>query len=313
MYDSSVENLHGPVLAKHAIADPTAFARIAGNSDRAKVCHFVRARLLSTYSFLSTRSNENDACILLTRCFEQMAYLTIHNQEEENSWIKPVYDKLDDKFHAETEYQNKVFYPVLQQLPEYISHVSHLHLQSQLQINLQDFISQMPIIIQFLHFKTELNNPTHAQQRLKILRQILNSTDFLKITKYIHDLCQFYVLLHHTYAQLIERDEFFEFKLKELCDRGQKHYRKINPVQFLNENKTHQSIIDNGIKAVNAYHDFADGLIQPGACDETQHFTSITIDTPISYLTTTDNYDEGDIVLRILRYLSFVKKTFYAL
>ncbi|CAF1275007.1 unnamed protein product [Didymodactylos carnosus] len=303
LYDASVENLHGSILAKHAIADQTAFARIAGKSDRTKVCHFVRARLLSTYNFLSIRSNQNDACILLTRCFEQIALLTINDQEEEESWIKPMYEKVDDKLHAEKQYQNKIFYPILQQLTDHKSYVSDLNVQSQLQINLQDFTSRMPINIQFLHFKTELNNPIHLQLPLNILRRILNSTDFLKMTKYIHDLSQFYVLLHQTYTKLIEQDQFSEVTLKQLYDRGQKYYKNISEVHLLNENKTHRSIIKSGIEAVNAYHQFADGLIRPGACDEMQRFTSITYDTPVSYLVTTDNHDEGDIVMRILSVL----------
>ena len=50
---------------------------------------------------------------------------------------------------------------------------------------------------------------------------------------------------------------------------------------------------------------FADGLIRPGACDETQRFKTITFETPVNYLVTNDNYDEGDIVMRILRLIHY--------
>ncbi|CAF2853244.1 unnamed protein product [Rotaria sp. Silwood2] len=85
LFNESVENLHGPILATHAVADDTAVCRLAGNNNRTKVCHFVRARLLSTFNFLSIRSNQDDACILLNRCLEQMAFLTINHQQAENS------------------------------------------------------------------------------------------------------------------------------------------------------------------------------------------------------------------------------------
>ncbi len=312
MYDASVENLHGPILAKHAIADTAVVTRIAGNSDRTKVCHFVRARILSTFNFLSIRSNQNDACILLNRCFEKMAFLTMNHQEEEGSWIKPIYKELTDEHNAEKEYQNRIFYPMLQQLPEHKSYVNDLYLKTQLQINLQGFVSQMPINIQFLHFKTELNNPKHLKLPLNILRHTLNSPDFFKMTKYIHDLSKFYILLHQTYTKLIERDQFSEITLENLYDQGKKHYKNVHQIQLLNENKSHRSIIENGINAVNAYHQFADGLIRPGACDETQRFTSITMETPVSYLVTTDNHDEGDIVMRILRYISYLNLIQYS-
>jgi hypothetical protein len=235
-----------------------------------------------------------------------MAFLTINHQEEEGSWVQPIYEDLTDEHNAEKEYQNRIFYPVLQQLSEHKSYVNDLYLKTQLQINLQSFISQMPINIEFLHFKTELNNPIHLQCPLNILRHTLNSPDFFKMTKYIHDLSKFYILLHQTYTKLIERDQFSEVTLKNLYDRGKKHYKNIDQIQLFNENKSHLSIIENGIEAVNAYHQFADGLIRPGACDATQRFTSITMETPVSYLVTTDNHDEGDIVMRILRYISLL-------
>ncbi|CAF2707124.1 unnamed protein product [Rotaria sp. Silwood2] len=69
LFDRSVENLHGPVLSPTAIADNTPVYRLAGDNIRAKVCYFVSTRLLSTFHFLSIQLNQNDACILLTRCF----------------------------------------------------------------------------------------------------------------------------------------------------------------------------------------------------------------------------------------------------
>lgn len=269
--------------------DVTPVFHLAGNSIRAKVCQFVCTRILSTYHFLSTQFNLNDACILLTCSFERMACLT----QNQSSWINPLYRTLHSQHRAERRYQKEVFYFVHEKLMQYKTVVSQLNLQSEIQRNLQNFIDQMPIIIQFTHFKTELHRPRDSLASLKILQHVLNSFDFLKITRLISDLSQFYLLLHQTYSQLIERDEFHGMTLKELYDRGEK-YRQ-------NENKSHRTIIDNGINAVNAYHQFAGGLIRPGACDETQRFTTISFDTPVHYLVTNENHDEGDIIMRILR------------
>ncbi|CAF1567573.1 unnamed protein product, partial [Rotaria sordida] len=167
-------------------------------------------------------------------------------------------------------------------------------------MNLQQFIDQMPIIIQFIDFKTELYRQINLETSLKILQQTLNSLPFLKITKLIYNLSQFYRLLHQTYSKLIEQNEFLTITLQELYDRGQKYYNNSNYQQNQNEDRTHRSIIENGIEAVKIYHQFSNGFIRPGACDETQHFSIITFDTPVSYLVTNENHDEGDIVMRIL-------------
>lgn len=160
----------------------------------------------------------------------------------------------------------------------------------------------MPIWIEFKDFKTELSHPRNSRLSLDLLRYILESLDFLKMTHWIYDLSQFYILLHRTYGQLIERNEFTAITFQELHDRAEKQAKGSNCFRCPIQNNKHLSIIQNGIKAVNAYHEFANGLIQPGACDETQRFTRISIDTPISYLVTTENHDEGDMIMRILRY-----------
>ncbi|CAF3326320.1 unnamed protein product [Rotaria sp. Silwood2] len=301
LFNESVENLYGPILAKHAIDYSGNDGKMVGGNLRAKVCHFVRARILSTFHFLSIRSNQDEACILLNRCFEQMAFLTC--DQRQHSWIKPFYTTLVDVLKAEQEYQNQIFYPIYQKLAEYKTYVNSLQLESQLQTNLQDYIIRMPMIIHFLHFKTELGNPSHSKMPLNILRNLLNSTDFLKMTKIIYDLSQFYILLNYTYTQLIERDEFTAITLRELYERGQKRFSTIYNFDNRNENNNHMLIIENGIKAVNIYHKFTDGLIQPGACDETQRFFIIGHDTLVSYLVTTGNNDEGDIIMRIIRVL----------
>ena len=299
LFNDSPQNLYGPILAKHAIDDQNVLHRIVGQNIRSKVCHFVRARLIATYSFLSIQSNQDDTCMLLNRCFEQMAQLT----QPENLWIKPVYTKFEDKFQAEEQYQILVFYPINQQLAEYKKWINDLHLQSQVQKVLLEYVSQVPILIQFKHFKTELCNPGNTRLPLTILRKILDSFDFLKMTRSIYDLGRFYLLLHQTYAQLIVREEFAAITLHELHERGQKRQQNSNRLNYQNQNNQYSTVIDKGIEAVNAYHRFADGLIQPGACDETQRFTAISHDTPASYLLTTENYDEGDIVMRILRFV----------
>lgn len=301
LFANSVQNLHGPILAPHAIADNTNDGRIAGNSPRTKVCHFVRARLLSTFHFLSARSNQDDACLLINRCFEQLAFVTIHHQQPDNAWMKPTFATLNEETKAEKEFQDRIFYAVFQKLAEHKAYVNQLHLQSQIQTNLQTYVSQLPMLIQYLHFKTELHNPIYAGASLKILQHVLNSSDFLALMKSIYDLSQFYLLLHQTYSLLIEQDEFLQVTLEQLYRRGQEHHNNADHLLEGNRNNNHLSTIENGIEAVNGYHAFTDGLIRPGACDETQRFKIITMETPIHYLVTTENHDEGDIVMRILR------------
>jgi hypothetical protein len=296
--------LHGHILAPSAIADNTPEGRIAGNNERTKVCHFVRARLMSTFSFLSIHSNPDNACILLGRCFEKIAFLTM---DQRDSWIKPLYITLDDELRAETEYQSHVFFPAYQSVAKHKTYINEVQLSSEIQNSLHKFITQMPITIEFLHFKTELCNPTHSYLSLKIIKQVLDSTDFLKMTKYIPDLSQFYLLLHQTYTQLIERDEFFTITLQELYDRVQKHLVNSHHQKYRHETNNHSIIISKGIEAINAYHHFTNGLIRPGACDETQRFSTVSCDTTVHHFVTTENHDEGDIIMRILRYIFSLK------
>ena len=119
----------------------------------------------------------------------------------------------------------------------------------------------------------------------------------LNITELIYDLGKFYLLLHRTYGKLIEVQEFFSVTLRELHDRAAKRLR-YSDFQRHDHNR---AIIEKGITAVRRYHQFSTGLIRPGACNETQRFTPIEWDTPVHYLVTNDNPDEGNIILRILR------------
>ena len=244
----------------------------------------------------------NDACIILTRCCEQMARLTL----EQQPWIKPVYRTLEEKYQAEQDFNSQIFQFVERKLPDYKTYINQINLQSQVQQTLQDFIDRMPLIIDYQHFLKELNRLNTVEFNPQVLKHILNSFEFLSITNSIYDLSQFYLLLHQTYTQLIERDEFTEITLKTLYERGQQYF---NHSQYQNENKTHRTIIDNGIKAVNEYHSFADGLIRPGACDETQRFYKISDETPVNYLVTTENHDEGDIIMRILRLVKSISRS----
>ncbi|CAF0904066.1 unnamed protein product [Adineta ricciae] len=293
--ERAVEHLNGPILSTSAIMDNRMAHRLVGDDIRAKVCHFVCTRILSSFHFLSTRTNQTDVCLLLNRCFERMAYLT---QEQTNGWIRASYRSLTDQHHAEAEYQNQVFYFIHERLSEHKTYINNLNLKSEIQRDLQNFIDHLPAVSQFTDFKTALYHPRYSQPTLKILRDIFNSFDFLKITKLIYELSQFYLLIHQTFTQLIERTEFVSITLKELYDRGQKYYQ-----QHQNEERSYQSIIDSGIEAVNQYHQFTNGLIRPGACDETQRFPKITIETPVSYLATNENHDEGDIIMRIISVL----------
>jgi hypothetical protein len=297
--DESVDNLCGPILSPSAIADNTPAGRMGGDCLRAKVCHFVRARLFSVFNFLAIRSNQDDACILLNCCFERMAHLTVHQRQ---SWIKPIYSDINDKLNAEKRYQNEVFYYINQQFAEYKTYIDRVQLQSQIQFDLQKYTSQMPITVQTIHFKTEMYNPRNSHLALRVLQKFIDSTEFLKMTKHIYELSRFYLLLHQTYAQLIDREKFYEITLKELHERAKEHLSNYACWHRRNEAKNHMDIIKKGIEAVNAYHTFTSGLIRPGPCDETQRFTEISLTTQIHYLVTNENPDEGDIIMRILRY-----------
>ncbi|CAF1299608.1 unnamed protein product [Rotaria magnacalcarata] len=298
--EDSVENLHGPILAPTAIDDTTPACRQAGQSIRAKTCHFVCARLLSTFHFLSLRLNHEDSCILLSRCFERMAFLTANQQQ----WIQPVYTRLDDKLNAEEEFQNDVFYFVFDKLVEYKADINQRILQSQIQRNLQQFIDQMPLVLDFQHFQIALHRSnTQSTLSLKLLRFILDSFGTLKVTKLITHLARFYLLLHQTYAQLIKTDELLTMSLRNLHARAEKRFHQFYNPYDQNEKENHRTIIDNGIEAVNSYHQFSHGLIRPGACDQTQLFKTITFDTPVDYLLTMDDADVGNIIMRILSVL----------
>ncbi|CAM4768543.1 unnamed protein product [Rotaria magnacalcarata] len=300
LFDESVENLHGPILSPTAIDDNTIDVRIAGDNLRTKVCHFVRARLLSTFNFLSIRSNPDETCILLGRCFEQMAFLTINEQD---SWIKPIYSTLDDELSAEAKYESEVFFLAFQKVTKHKTYINQLQLQSEIQTSLHQFVTQMPMTIHFSHFQVELCNPMHSSLPLKLLRHILDSVDILKMTKYIPDLSRFYLLLHQTYTQLIESEEFINITMQELYNRAQKLFVSSHHQHYPNETNNHYTIISKGIEAINAYHKFTDGLIRPGACDETQRFSTVSHDTPVHHFVTTENHDEGDITMRILSVL----------
>lgn len=230
-----------------------------------------------------------------------MAYLTL---QPDNFWIEPVYNDLEVKRNAEQTYQEEVFFYIHEKLAQHKTYVDRVQLQSPFQFELQKYISQAPINVRSTHFKTEMYNPRNAHLNLQILQKFFNSTEFLTITKYIYELSRFYILLHQTYAQLIERDNFSETTLKQLHDRAKEHLTNYTHAQRQNEAKNHMDIIKKGIEAVNAYHTFTGGLIQPGPCNRTQHFMEISVDTPVHYLVTNENPNEGDIVMRILRYVT---------
>ncbi|CAF4930839.1 unnamed protein product, partial [Rotaria sp. Silwood1] len=296
LYESSVDNLHHPILAKHAINPTADLAGISKDSIRARTCYFVCTRLLSTNMFLQLQLNQDDACLLFNRCFELFAQHT--RQLDQNPWIKPLYKTNADKLEAEKEFRNKIFYPTHKRLVDYKQIINKLESQSEPQTRLLDYVSRMSIIIEVIHFKTELCNPESSQLPLTVLRRLLDSFEFLKMTRYIYALSQFHVLIHRTFTRLIEQNEFHTITLKELYERAS---QLSNRLRQSNQQDKYYKIIEKGIEAVNAYHSFANGQIRPGACDITQRFEPISMDTPISYLVETDSYDEGDIIMRILR------------
>lgn len=251
------------------------------------------ARLLSTFHFLSLRLNLEDSCILLTRCFERMAYLTVDDSQE---WITPVYKRIASKQNAEEHFQNNVFFFVFDKLTTYKDDINERILQSQIQCDLQRFRNQMPLVLDYQDFQTDLSRSnTQLSSSLRILRCILDSFDILKVSTAVTHLARFYLLIHQNYTQLVQKDELFTITLKELYERALKNSYNQN------EKEDHQVIICNGIESVNLYHQFAEGFIRPGACHQTQRFEKISFDTPLNYLLTIDNQDEGNIIMRILR------------
>ncbi|CAM2729399.1 unnamed protein product [Rotaria socialis] len=298
LYESSVGNLCHPILAKHAINPTADLAGISKDSIRARTCYFVCTRLLSTNIFLQLQMNQDDVCLLFNRCFELFAQHT--RQLDRNPWIKPLYKTNIEKLEAEKEFRNKIFYPTNNKMADYKQIINNLQSQSEPQTRLLDYVAKMSIIIEVIHFKTELCNPESSQLPLTILRRLLDSFEFLKMIRYIYALSQFHVLIHRTFTRLIEQNEFHTITLKELYERAS---QLSNRLRQPNQQDKYYKIIEKGIEAVNTYHSFANGQIRPGACDITQHFEPISMDTPISYLVETDSYDEGDIIMRILSVL----------
>ncbi|CAF1604719.1 unnamed protein product, partial [Didymodactylos carnosus] len=113
LYENSVENLYGPVLSRNAIdATDEIRYRIVDTNVRTRLCHFIRARLLSTMNFLSIRSTKDDACLILNRCFEQFAMLKLNTHDVQYQWIKPIFRTSEEELKAEENFQNQIFYPV---------------------------------------------------------------------------------------------------------------------------------------------------------------------------------------------------------
>ena len=240
--------------------------------------------------FLSLQSNQDDACLLFNRCFELFAHQT--HQLEQNLWIQPIYITVNEEREAEKEFQKKIFYPTYQKLVGYKQIINLLQSKTEVQTKLQNYITQMPLLIEMIHFKTELSNPEAFKLPLLILRRLFDSFEFLKMTRLIYPLTQFHILLHRTFTQLIEQQEFLKVSLEELYKRA---------CQSSNHQNKYKTIIEKGIEAVNTYHQFTDGHIRPGACDLTQRFETVSMKTEVNYLVETDNHEDGNIIMRILR------------
>ncbi|CAF1384007.1 unnamed protein product, partial [Adineta steineri] len=170
LFDSSVENLNGPILAGSAINETAVRERIDDRSDRAKTCFFVCTRLLSTNFFLLLQSNQDDACLSFNRCFELFAQQS--HQPDENPWIQPIYTTINEEREAEKEFQQNIFYPTYQKLNDHKQIINILQSKTEVQIKLQNYITQMPIRIEIIHFKAELSNPELIKLPLKIPRQL---------------------------------------------------------------------------------------------------------------------------------------------
>ena len=289
-------NLYGPILAEHAVDEKKHGDQIKNAGLRARVSYFVYTRIGPTKFFLEQKFGSDETCLLLTRCFEQLASLS--RQPNDNKWIRPLLNLPDEQYQAEKGFQDKVFYQINQTLAENVQFITSLNTKSHIQKDLQDYIANSPIIVKFEHFQDELCNPEYSRLPLKMLRHLLNSFGFLGRTKYIYALSQFHQLLHRTFAYLIENEEFHEISLEHLYTKSREHFASLKQDS---QSMKHWSIIQDGIEAVNAYHQFSGGQIRPGACEVTQTFKDISLTTPVSYLVESKNVDEGDIIRRILK------------
>ena len=43
-----------------------------------------------------------------------MAFLTINYEQNENRWIKPIFNTINDQLKAEEQFQNQIFYFIYQ-------------------------------------------------------------------------------------------------------------------------------------------------------------------------------------------------------
>lgn len=296
LYDASIQNLYGPILSKHAIDAKFPGRNIQNNSVRARLSDFILTRITSSRLFLIQNFGSDETCILLTRCFERLACLS--RQPSQNPWIRPIFKLPDELQQAEKGFQNQVFHPTQQKVTEYAEFIERLNTRSEIQTSLHDYVSQVPIIIRFVHFQRELSNPSYSHLPLTVLRHLLDSFDSLRMTQYIYHLAQFHILLHQTFSYLIDQDEFHQISLYELYQRSRTSFARS---QQFNESNKHLLIIEKGIEAVNAYHQFTGGVVRLGACDMTQRFVPITLETPVSYLVETEHTNQGDIIGRIMK------------
>lgn len=289
--------MHGPILAEDAIADQAPDVRQCGNDERTKVCHFVFARVLSSYLFLVLHLNHDNASMLINRCSEKLARLTLEQQTNVNKWIQSTYTSAAEKIRAENEYRSRIFFPIYRELQKCKANIDRWNLQSEIQNSLQNYVEKLPILVEYKHFKTELSNPVNDRLCISILRNFLNRMNFLKLTRWIYEMSQFYLLLHENFGFLVEQEELSDFTLSQLYKRA-KSTLSQNHQRF---HKDYLLIIENGIRAVKEYHAVTNGQIGAGACNNQQYFSPITMETQIQYLVNTGNSDDPNIIFRILR------------
>ena len=146
---------------------------------RARVASFVFSRIGPTRFFLERELSADETCILLTRCFEQLA--SFSRQPNSHQWIKPVFKERGEQYAAEKGFQDQVFYPVRQAVAEHAKFIAHLNTKSEIQKDLQEYIATSPITVKFEHFQTELCNPNYSHLPLKILQA---STRFVRLSSH---------------------------------------------------------------------------------------------------------------------------------
>ncbi|CAF0853996.1 unnamed protein product [Adineta steineri] len=151
------------------------FASTATNPIQRTLIHYDCGCVLSERGALLQKYGENTFSIpaVYIAYFATFGALACH-QPDENPWIQPIYTTINEEREAEKEFQQNIFYPTYQKLNDHKQIINILQSKTEVQIKLQNYITQMPIRIEIIHFKTELSNPESIKLPLKIPRQLFD-------------------------------------------------------------------------------------------------------------------------------------------